>query len=40
MNAIEEVLIPILLTMFDKVIKQGRLHQVLDEIIQWSKVGI
>lgn len=39
MNAIEEVInIPILLTMFDKVIKQGRLHQVLDEIIQWSKV--
>lgn len=39
MKAIEEVInIPILLTIFETVIKQGRLHQVLDEIMRWSKV--
>ncbi len=39
MKAIDEVInIPILLTIFDKVIKQGQLSLVLGEIIRWSKV--
>lgn len=39
MKAIEEVInIPILLELFDTVVKNGGVRQVLDEIIRWSKV--
>lgn len=39
MKAIEEVInIPVLLELFDTVVKKGGLWQVLDEIIKWSKV--
>jgi len=39
MKAIEEVInIPVLLELFDTVVKKGGLRQVLDEIIKWSKV--
>jgi len=39
MKAIERVInIPVLLKFFDAVVKKGGLRQVLDEIIEWSKV--
>jgi hypothetical protein len=38
MKAIEEVInIPILLEIFDRVVKKGELRPVFDEIIRWSK---
>jgi hypothetical protein len=38
MKAIERVInIPVLLKLFDTVVKKGGLRQVLDEIIKWSK---
>ncbi|MDD3179590.1 MAG: hypothetical protein PHQ04_04480 [Opitutaceae bacterium] len=39
MESIEEVInVPVLLTIFDRVVKSGHVHDVLDEIIRWSKV--
>jgi hypothetical protein len=39
MRSIEEIInIPKLLDIFDKVVLSGKVHNVLDEIIRWSKV--
>ena len=39
MESIEEIInVPVLLGIFDKVVKAGHVHDVLDEIIRWSKV--
>ncbi|RXK85033.1 restriction endonuclease [Chlorobaculum sp. 24CR] len=39
MDSIEEIInIPVLLSIFEEVVKSGHVHDVLDEIIRWSKI--